>query len=331
MLKSVLAVFGPIIVTWIFERWSNTLESLISHYIPFVGAIDLIFIIVLVVVGGLWYVKQYKPNSSSKDKKKHTQTLVDVYRRIAHVGLRSNEGKLHFAYPKGSDFDRRSGSLDLDMLFNRIQNDGYAIKKYFSLYKDQFEYLDHAMEHLKHKKYKNIETHWNNSEKLLEEYNNMTKFEEVLEQKIVANMKSKYPDFIDNHTGSKSNNWYDLHAIKECLIDTIHYNHRDNTIYKFDFLITDRIGHDMWGIMKRGHAIIAQIASNDQEKINLENYRKLLLEISQDNDVLTSFQDTDKKHQELDTEMKLFRNELSKLVTGLKDVQLIEGTCSICR
>ena len=108
------------------------------------------------------------------DYKEHTEFINKVYKLLILVRL--EQGRLpkprqyHLKFPK-------EYKSQLTQFRERLWKD----KQFVELYEDQLKsepaylYYEPAIEHLKHKKYKHIYRHWENTKKLLDEFNGNVK------------------------------------------------------------------------------------------------------------------------------------------------------------
>jgi len=275
-------------------------------------------------------VNQFKDEISFERREKHTKDLSEIYKRISDVGFTESKGKLVRTYPRNyEEFDLDNTFIIMekirnnDPLSSRIEEEHLDIKK-------DYEYFGFALEHLKHKKYRDIYKHWETANKLIEEYNNSPKFTEQLQQKIRDSTHERFPDFEEKKGISYYEHFFKIQTITDYIMDKIWYvkEHTPESLLKD--LIVDRLTSGFDCICTRGAGgIDPHLGSIAKEKLDLEKYTIMLVAILTDKEICESLDKETTKKFEIIKEQEEFKKQLQFLIIKLKVGELIEGKCSI--
>ena len=319
MVGSILGLFTPLTI------WLQGQEELDSKFVDLLNLYLLAgFIAEGVVLFFLSNIIQDRRDVRN-DRKDHTKDLYEIYKRIAEVGFTEEKDKLTRTYPSElTDHNYTS----LEKIFEDSNPFPRISEKYLYLY-NEYEYFDFAIEHLKHKKYKNIFQCWEKSNKLIDEYNDSPKFMEYLLKKIRKSMSESFPQFEEKKGSMFPDQFYKIKSVTDYIMNKIEYiqDYPAETI--FNDLIIDRLGSEQSCICAKGSSIQSQLASTNKTNLDLEKYKKILELIMKDKKFRDLLDTNNKKRLEIIEEQEQFKKELQSLITRLKAGELIEGTCPI--
>ncbi|MDE1829272.1 MAG: hypothetical protein KGI25_03005, partial [Thaumarchaeota archaeon] len=200
-------------------------------------------------------------------------------------------------------------------------------KQSLELYEDYY-YFDYAIEHLKHKKYRDIYEHWKKADEIIEEFNKTTKFADKLAETIKTKISIEFPEFttkknIEDFDG----NFYDLGLIFDFISDVMKNEKPDDYI---NFLKIGRSNDGIYSICTKRLKFYGQLTSKDENKIDLDRYKQVIKSIIQDTGVQKSLESDTKKRHDLISEQQKFSMGLEGLIKKLKAGSLIEGKCEGC-
>lgn len=262
------------------------------------------------------------------DRKEHTKDLNQIYLRLTDISFTEEKKELVLTFPK--DYKQFNNFDNLEQIFDRDYDPhmNRISRQYLYMYEDYY-YFDYALEHLKHKSYKNIYEHWEKSNNIINEYNKSPKFIDKLEEKIKIKMQENFPDFKEATHLQYDDHFYKPRTILDVILDTIKYQTEEQEP-NFEFLIIDRFGSGVWCICSKDYSISAQIGSIDKGKLDLEKYKQMLKSIIEDTEIKQMLELDSKKRLELFAELEKFSKELAVLIKKLKAGSILEGKCEGC-
>lgn len=271
-------------------------------------------------------------NSSEKqyDVKKHTENLIDVFKLVSQVTFRKKKENLVLMLP--TEYEEPYSNSTIIKAMERITTetdrsltsiDGIKFHK-------EYKFFGFAMEHLKHKKYKDIYQHWENAERLIKEYNESSKFMGQLQQKIRDSISETFPEFEEQEGFSFPEHFFKIRTVTDYIMYKIWHIKEDTTDSILNDLITDRLNHEQSCICEKGSGINSHLGSIDKEKLDLKRYKEMLMSIMTDKKIRESLDTDFKKKHEISEEHDKFETKLKNLILKLEDVATIEGKCQSC-
>ena len=252
-------------------------------------------------------------DSTHQERKEHSKFLKDqVYKRLLDVYLRPEGGR-----KLGLKVPANYAQYQQDKLRNVVVLNDPPLISVSSL-----QYIDYAMRHLKHKKYKKILSHWKKIISILEEYNELVDSLSSKLKTIIENeMSTAFPDFIE-FIGNGADNSYLSSNIVERLCRFHEYEHN---IQQID-LNPVNSGNSDYRIMSDGMTIIQ---SPDQKVLDINKCRDVLVAVYTDQDIQAQFTKLDELRNSINSEIGQFSAELDDLVIKINGGHVIEGKCGL--
>ena len=177
------------------------------------------------------------------------------------------------------------------------------------------------MEHLKHKKYKDIYQHLEQTEKSLDKFSKKKSFDNIINEKIKLQMKEFFPNFDKYSHGIDYT--YDPFVIIDLILALW-----SRQIEDISMLTIKKHGEKYCIITK--HGTRPQMISTIESKLDLEKYKELLKSITTDKSFKKIFEDEIKEYQEIQSELDNFTSKLKLLIRKLSVEKLLEGKCDGC-
>ena len=270
------------------------------------------------------------------DLKEHTKSINEIYKLLTLVsieqGRRQEPWKYFLKFPK----EYKSSMIQ----FREEPREGRQFEK---LYEDDLEhdsvydYYKSAIEHLKHKKYKRIYDHLENTKNLLDELNGKTSIEERLEDRIKEKMDKYFPALQSFTSGTKPSDHYDTYNIMQFMIRCFRYPHVSKTAAnelvcgksaEVKFVCVESA--EVKFVCKKLDSNYRYITVKSDSEIDFDTFKKLLKEIQEDGSLKDFYNEYANEHNNIIKELTGFQEKLKNTVKELKIKPLIEGKCSGC-
>lgn len=259
----------------------------------------------------------------------HTEDLNHIYLRLTDVGFTEEQKNLALDFPE--HYNQFNKFDNLEAIFDDTQHNplgNRTSQKYFYLSEDYY-YFDYAIEHLKHKNYKNIYRHWEKANNIIDEFNNSPKFIDKLEETMKTKIRIAFPEFkeIKNSIHDGKGDFYSSNVILNFILNVL--KNREGQEINLDFLIIHR-EEDEYSICTHSLRFYGQLSSTDEKKIDLDKYKLTIISIIQDKEVQQLLTLEIKKRLELFDELQELSKEISVLIKKLKAGSILEGKCEAC-
>ncbi len=261
-------------------------------------------------------------------KEEHTKNICKVYMLLTRVGIkqgRRNDSlwKRFLRFP--TEYKPVAGQIVEELL------DGVHVEQ---IYEDQlgdhpaYLHYDSALEHLKkHRKYKPIYKHWENTKTMLDELNSKTGIEERLEGVIKEKMHRYFPALQSFALGKKSSDFYDMDYIVKFMMK--YFNNLDGfSRHALDSLVCNKSGRNKF-VYSQWYVDNPHITVNSDSKIDFKTYKKLVKEMQEDDSLNDFYNEYENERCNIIKELTYFQDELEELVKDLKRGKLIEGKCDV--
>ena len=257
-----------------------------------------------------------------QEKKDHTQDILNVYKRLSQAEIRPDRHDFVIVVPKKYfEFSSLGAKISyMDTKLNTPWQTDYVSLEYLDQYKD-YEYFDDAIKHLEHKTYKTIHEAWIETKKLLTEFNKKEKAHSKLLKAVDIKMQEFFPEF-EKGLGEHFQSAYEPYVIVD-VITNLWFVDR----VRFDFLeIRDKYGK--YTIIST-HGTRPQLISTDENKLDLEKYKKLLKSLVTDTSLKQMYLDEGISFKKILDNLTTFEKELLTMIKNHKHKPLL-GKCDSC-
>lgn len=247
-------------------------------------------------------------------REKHSSDLYDVYKRLMHIHLRKGYGQsldFHVPVRYEDSFNYLHGDfseVDL-MLVNDIEN------------------FDWAMEHLKDKKYENIQNAWATANEYLERINKISmQFSSLFEPVTKDKMQRAFASFVngDEVTENFNKDSYSVRNIARKLEGKYGWILDGGKIIKVEKELHQ--SGKYYRINLYGEVIMT---SPNEVKLSAEYVEDTLRSIVDDPELSMKYKELVEAYRGFNNALDQFNENLGHLVKKLKGGYLIEGKCEL--
>ena len=255
------------------------------------------------------------------DRKNHIRDIYKMFRIISQVSIKQENKQFILSFRKKYiNYKTMSDDELLTRVDDNYEDDIGIPINYIDNY-EEFEYFDMAIKHLKHKKYKDIYQHWENTKKLLEELNEKKLSEDVINEKIKSQMKEFFPDF--NKYSYEYDNTYDPVVIMDMIL-ALWRKQSEN----LSMLVIKKHGEKYCIITK--HGTRSQMIATNETKLDVEKYKEFLKSIIIDESLKETHQEEITIYNKIISELSNFSSKLESLIKKLKTTNNLKGKCDSC-
>ena len=303
---------------------------------------ELITALIVTIAAGvvLFIFKQYffRNDIPYSKKEEHTKNICEIYRLLTRVGIAQGgrDTSLWNDFQKSpTEYKHyRKFPTEYKSSINQFRDELYKSVRVEQIYeyqlKDHSVYLhyDRALEHLKkHRKYKHIYKHWENTKNLLDELNGKTSIEERLEGVINEKMHDYFPALRSSRFVIESSDHYNPDNIVQFMMK--YFRDQDNcSKYAFGYLAYEESAGVKLVYSKWNFNDFHIIMRSDGE-IDFETYKKFMKEMQEDCFLKDFYNESVKECSNITKELNDFKDKLEKLVQELRTGKLIEGKCDV--
>ena len=254
------------------------------------------------------------------EKKEHTKKICKVYMLLTRVKM--VQGRHNISSWK--HFLRFPTKYKSEVQIAEEALEGVHVEQ---IHEDQLDhpaylYYDRALEHLKkHRKYKRIYKHWENTKNLLDELNDKTSIEERLEGIIKEKMYHYFPDLQSSRSIVETSNHYNLYNILQFMMKS--FKHQDGfSKYTASDLVCKESAEVKF-VCWKWDSNYRYITVKSDSEIDFETYKKLVREMKDDDSLKDFYNEYVKEYYSIIKELDDFKNELEKLVKDLRTGTLL--------
>lgn len=280
------------------------------------SVVTAIGVAIMIVMLKQFFFGNEKPHS---ERKRHIDEMCGIYKRLCDCNIEENMGKLELSFPRVYKESSPEDSLEEMLDAKSDQYFGRVPEEYLGDYPD-YDFYDFAIEHLKHKEYEHIYEHWVNIHRLLDEFNNKTRFVEKLKNTIKEKMDARLSNF-QHVSETRSSNYYYLGTVTQFLEGR--FTEQECTLPPMELktfhnkaLIYPKFGHYPHVVME---------AANETY---FETYKNLLEEILNDSSLKEFHRDETNERKNIRTKLTHFHGKLRALVIELKAGKSLKGKCA---
>ena len=276
---------------------------------------------------------QYK-RSLREDRKNHTKDICKIYKLLLGVIIREEntkkrenlqtkrDEKIILKFP--SEYKAKNDFTHLEQIINGENDTSFQYISKESLdYYDNYRYFDYAITHLKHRTYKNIDSHWQKIQKMLEESNTKIRFIVKLIDTLDEKMKQHLPDLTMSWKFDQHNYYYHdtvLQFILSCF---------KSKQYSTSSLELRPTGDKSSKWIMPKYARTPHMVIEYENNTYFETYKKILEDIIKDEKLKEMFDNEINSDVKILEVIEQFTNELENLIKRLEAGELIEGKCPI--
>jgi hypothetical protein len=264
---------------------------------------------------------------STKDRKQHTESLNNkVYTKLVDVWAQEeNSHSLILVVPK--DYEEYHPFINLGDLTGRSSLRDYIVVS-------KLEYFEHAISHLKHRKYARIYKPWKKANILLGKYNKLVNtIITSLEECIRTELGKAYPTFVETREDNLSlQNCYHMSNISAILFHSLYSSVQTGTSTNFNnkLEILQHTIHDGYSIIIEDYTRLTLIKSTKQDELKPDALQGVLISICNNADIIQKFSKLNGARKEIDDILsKEFSEKLKLLVSDIRIGHIIKGKCRI--
>ena len=293
---------------------------------------ETIIVLIVSIVGGaviIPLIKRYFFGNEIPYSKKeeHTKNICDVYMLLTRVGITQGRWKIPRKYFRKFPIEYKSST---DQFRKELSENKQVEQIYEDQLKDHLAYLYYyrALEHLKkHRKYKHIYKHWENTKNLLDELNGKTSIEEKIEGVIKKKMHRYFPALQSSASRTEFSDHYSMDNIMQFMMD--YFKEQDRlSEHVLDSLVCGESAEDKFVYSEWSPGNFHIIMRSDGE-IDFKTYKKLVREMKEDGSLKDFYNEYADGCNNIIKELNDFKDELEKLVKDLNTGKLIEGKCDV--
>jgi hypothetical protein len=273
-----------------------------------------------------------------EERKEHSLYLNEIFKELSAIKYTTEPDKT-FSLKVPDSYQEYLASMSTAFI-------SHGSERPYPVIWIDIKYLDHlewVLSHLKHHEYAHIYQSWLELNQLISEYNQIAKLVvHKLIDKAAMHMKQNYHGFAEKTLQSveqtQLTEFYDLRTIyqflfgnyKEYILDKkrADFNNlktisdKDLNNYQIVFYEGHNLGYGTTGLDKK-----LFIQSSSQEKLDIDNFRKIFDAICDEPDLIKLFSNLQGKIIKIDNVKCQFRKQLETLIKNIKAGYIMKGSC----